>query len=144
MSATTSPHGPAPSVSTATPAARAAALPWPTRSIAATSASHPTATTSASSPDRSSPAVGRLATDHSMTPPRSGIGAADIAHDLEGVALAPLAHCDRRAVAELRVDLELVHQPPAAGEPEAQAAPRRVPLLEGTLDVGDPRPLVMG
>src|SRR3954447_26198801 len=77
-----------------------------------------------------------------VPPPGSVIAAASLPHDLERVAVAPLAHRDGGAVAELRLDVELVHQPAAAGEPETQAAPRRVSLLERALDVGDPRSLV--
>src|SRR4051812_6086103 len=137
-----SPHGAARSASIATRAARAAALPCPTPSIAATSASRPTAQTTASSPDWCSPAIGRPATDHSRTPARSAITTGVLAHDFERVAVAPLAHRDGGAAADFRVDVELVHQPPAARQPEPQAASGRVSLLEGALDVGDPGPLV--
>src|SRR3954463_7890735 len=141
-SATTSSYGPARSASTATDAACAAGCPWPTPSTAAISASRPAATTSASSPDRCSPAIGRPATAHSTTPARSGIAAPRLPDDLEHVPLAPLAHRARRAPTELRVDVELAHQPAAAGQPEAETAPGCVALLQGALHVGDPRPFV--
>src|SRR3954469_20834472 len=141
-SATTSSYGPARSASTATDAACAAGCPWPTPSTAAISASRPAATTSASSPDRCSPAIGRPAIDHSTTPARSRIAAASLPHALERVALAPLAHRDGRPAAQLRVDVELVHQPAAAGQPETEAAAARVALLQRPLHIRDPRPLI--
>src|SRR5207247_9437427 len=143
-SAVTSSRGPARRASMATRAADAAAAPRPTPSTAATSASRWLVTTSAWSPDRTSPATGRPVMYHSIIGVRSAMGGRPLAQPLELVARAPLAHRDRRAPAHLGLDREVVHEPPCAREPEAEAVLGGIALAHRPLDVGDTRAPVAG
>jgi Tol biopolymer transport system component/predicted alpha/beta-hydrolase family hydrolase len=56
----------------------------------------------------------------------------------------PLFHDHRRSLANLGRDLKFVHQSPGPGQAHAQAPARRITIQQGTLDVGDARPLVAG
>ena len=54
----------------------------------------------------------------------------------------PVSEGDRRALAEVGDDLELVHEPPDARQAEPEAPRGRVPVLHSQCNVGDPRPVV--
>src|SRR5213079_948298 len=59
-------------------------------------------------------------------------------------AVRPLRHGDRRAPADLRVDVEPVHEPAGAGETDAEAPGGGVAVSQRLLDVGDPGAIVAG
>src|SRR5262245_47015787 len=81
------------------------------------------------SPDSSSPVNGCPATAHSIGPdtPVSNTGRSPFLHDHRG------------ASTDDRTDLEFVHEPPGAGQPETHARPGGIAVFEGAVDVGDTR-----
>src|SRR6476469_7476903 len=58
-------------------------------------------------------------------------------------SLLPLLHRDRRAVADLRTDLELVHEPLRSGQTDAHSFARRIAVLHDLRDVGDAGTLIL-
>src|SRR5829696_3384285 len=58
--------------------------------------------------------------------------------------LSPFRHGDGGSLVDLGGDLELVHQPPRAGQAEPHPAVAAVAVLEGALEVRDARPGVTG
>src|SRR5438445_3887806 len=122
------------SAATAARAAAAASAPCPSPSTAATSVPRPTRLTRWRSPDSVSPASARAATPQSIT------GGA--CTDASRMPPAPFLHRHGGPLAGNRHDVEVVHQAPRARQPEPQSARRRVPILQRTGDVGNPRPLI--
>src|SRR6185436_9695302 len=82
-----------------------------------------------------SPGTARDATPHSSE--RSS-GAATLSNP------SPLLHRDDRALADLRLDVKLVHQASRTRQPQTQPARGGVPILQGAGDIADARSLVLG
>src|SRR5215203_2040832 len=57
---------------------------------------------------------------------------------------SPFRHGDGGSLVDLGGDLELVHQPPRAGQPKPHPAVAAVAVLKGALQVRDARPRVTG
>src|SRR5213596_4001119 len=124
------------SAATAALAALAASVPWPSPSTTATSTPVPTGLTRCRSPDSASPGRAREATPHSIN--------AGAPTEASGIHAAPFFHRHRGSLPDGRAHVEIVHQASRPREPQAQASGRRVAVLEGALDVPDPRALIAG
>src|SRR5207244_13584389 len=124
------------SAATAACAALAASAPWPSPSTTATSTLVPTGLTRCRSPDSASPGRAREATPHSIN--------AGAPTEASGIHAAPLYHRPRGSLPDGRSHVEIVHQASRPRAPQAQASSRRVAVLEGALDVPDPRALIAG
>src|SRR2546429_6916991 len=124
------------SAATAAFAALAASAPWPSPSTTATSTPVPTGLTRCRSPDSASPGRARDATPHSIN--------AGAPTEASGIHAAPFFHRHRGSLPDGRAHVEIVHQASRPREPQAQASGRRVAVLEGALDVPDPRALIAG
>src|SRR5207302_1532167 len=85
----------------------------------------------APSPDSASPGRARDATPHSIN--------AGAPTEASGIHAAPFFHRHRGSLPDGRAHVEIVHQASRPREPQAQASGRRVAVLEGALDVPDPR-----
>src|SRR6478672_11943943 len=111
------------------PAATAARWPWPSPSMTPTRVAPPVSATTQPSPDSSSPANGCPATAHSIGPdtPVSNTGR------------SPFLHDDRGAPNYDRTDLEFIHDPPGAGQPQTQARAGAIALSQAAGDAGHPR-----
>src|SRR5215218_9001407 len=57
---------------------------------------------------------------------------------------SPFRHGDGGSLVDLRGDLELIHQPPRAGQAQPHPAVAAVAVLEGALQIRDARPRVTG
>src|SRR6266567_4345019 len=124
------------SAATAAFAALAASAPWPSPSTTATSTPVPTGLTRCRSPDSASPGRAREATPHSIN--------AGAPTEASGIHAAPFFHRHRGSLPDGRAHVEIVHQASRPREPQAQASRRRIAVLEGALDVPDPRALIAG
>src|SRR5215218_9658552 len=127
-------------------AARAASLPCPRPSIAATSAPSGRRLTTARSPLVASPRRHLVATLHSTGSDgsRSRTPPALLPQARELVAIPPLSHRHGRPGVGVRRDLEVVHQATGSSQTEAQAAAAAVLVAERHLDVADSRSLIAG
>src|SRR5437870_7432604 len=124
------------SAATAACAALAASAPWPSPSTTATSTLVPTGLTRCRSPDSASPGRAREATPHSIN--------AGAPTEASGIHAAPFFHRHRGSLPDGRAHVEIVHQASRPRDAQAQASGRRVAVLEGALDVPDPRALIAG
>src|SRR2546429_5532737 len=117
-------------------AALVASAPWPSPATTATSTPAPTGFARCRAPDSAAPGRARDATHHSIN-----TGAPT---ESSGIHAAPFVHRHRGSLPDGRAHVEIVHQASRSREPQAQASGRRVAVLEGALDVPDPRALIAG
>src|SRR5215213_6875443 len=139
MSATRSSLARLRTTSPASRAARAASPPWPRPSMAATRTPPGRTVTTPRSPFIASPRLRRVASPHStvLSASRSRTCSALRAEARELVAHPPLLHRHGRSAVGGRLDVELVHEAPRAGQAKAQAAPAADVVAERRLEVAD-------
>src|SRR5207247_7892314 len=116
------------------PAAATATSPRPNPSTAATSTPRTTGITRWRSPDSASPASASVATPQSIKGRTST--------DASRMPAAPFLHRHGGPLPRCGHDVEVVHQAAGARQPEPQPAGRRVAVLQGARDIGNPGPLI--
>src|SRR5438132_6575210 len=109
---------------------------WPSSTFSNSRTPVPSGLTRCRSPDSASPGRARDATPHSIN--------AGAPTEASGIHAAPFFHRHRGSLPDGRAHVEIVHQASRSREPQAQASGRRVAVLEGALDVPDPRALIAG